>query len=217
MLTRLFIIIVPILIPYLKFNCSETDINFYFGTPVTILSAGQTPTLLYENKTFSEIDEVHQNFNQVITKGFYPSTAIEMFLFTHSHNRNRHLIVAVSASQNLDTNLDLTISMKKIKSFCYTGYTDLGGYLAKNISEQWSGICDYLIEYKEYDIKKNDLQLFFSGISECYDGFCMYDFEGHHPNEETWLNQPTNPFMGIDYALKSKIDAWGHMNKSKKV
>ena len=37
----------------------------------------------------------------------------------------------------------------------------------------------------------------------------MYAFEGHHPNEPTYLRQPPSPYQGRDLCLERKIREWG--------
>jgi|WetSurMetagenome_2_1015567.scaffolds.fasta_scaffold109058_3 hypothetical protein len=107
---------------------------------------------------------------------------------------------------------DITSIMKSFNDYRHKlgiVYFDLGGYLDVAIHGNWLNLTDYLVRYKSNKLKREHLNLLWKWIPDCLRGFQMYWFEGHHPNEPTWLTCPPEPFGFWNLILERKIEDWG--------
>lgn len=200
---RLYLIVDPIIVPYIKLPFDITEL-FFGEIPISILSANHTPNLLCDNMEIVSIPD--KTFERTSRKGFFLKTALEFFAPPPLLSRDWYLLMVISASQNECSNLELANLMGKVQNYprCNTIYVDLGSFLSRSLNDQWENKCDYLVKYNENTIKKEHINSLLAWIPNCFEGFTMYLFEGHHPGEETWLNSPPKPFTGYDFAFERK-------------
>lgn len=207
----------PLLVPHISFRDVVQDDPEVLETEVSIVSATIPPENIADRRSYSEIEEL---CGRLPVSPSAPGSLFRGAFGEYVHDlqpgvRGRHrksLIMVLSASRNRDANL-LELMHGMWKS-CRTGtmgliYIDLGAYLDAVVCDAWLELADYLVFTRASALKRNHLQSLWSWIPECRHGFQMYHFEGHHPQERTWLCRPPPQFGFRNLILERKLRDWG--------
>jgi hypothetical protein len=184
-------------------------------TTVTAMTATNPTDFLIRECPYLEVGSFSNNNIEIGSTYF--EDAIKTYLNDiypkRKIQRKSDLIFVLSGSPNQDR--DITSAMKSLYDAKAMGivYVDLGSYLDTAICGNWLYLADYLVRYKSSVLKREHLDTLWKWIPTCRLGFQDYWFEGHHPNEPTWLSQPPEPFGFWNLILARKIEDWGPLRE----
>jgi hypothetical protein len=197
---HLILIADSLLLPFVEGLFKIHDGPAWLDTPITVIAAEHPPRLLCRERF--PLDGPPDLGAKRSTTGFALGPALDL-LFTAAgpdFNRRRgvHLCVVAAASNNVDDRLMDQLSRLRDQKRLYRLAIDLGGYLERSLGKPWQEVVDFLVTHPSNQIRAADLQSLMAWFPSCHEGFKMYDFEGHHPGEPTWLRHPPPPFVGLD-------------------
>jgi hypothetical protein len=199
---------------YLFSSCLDPN---FLDSPTSLIVASQFAEVVslnwpLKNSHFSSLEPCREGpcvLSSAIKKFAELYSADKQDSFLKGLWPRKHLLFLIVGSSPTDDNLGrIEVLREKCKLFGIV-LVDLCGHFQKRYGSAVEELFDYIVRYPYSKLKQSDLNNLFGWVPNCLHGFIMHNYEGHHPNEPTFLKDPPQPFGFMNVILKRKIEFWG--------